>query len=753
MSHSPNELPEDAVFEDLDAEYVQSVVELNQMLDRGVSWSGHEANCCFLNTGATQFANISAITGLDFLDDGRGLGFVDWDFDGDLDAWTSNRTAPMLRFVRNELPVGNQFLAIKLQGVTCNRDAINARVEIRLRDAPNVKLLRTLRAGEGFLGQSSKWLHFGLGKGSQIDQLIVHWPGGESELITGIQPNGHYRIRQGTGEALLWTPPKRTGELQPQESDQESHFVEASSETRTLLTSQIPIPPLSLTSYSGEQIELAANRDGPVLLNLWASWCMPCLKELKEFATHADDLRAAGLEIVAASVDSLGDDRGAALEAQQALLQRLGYSFQAGPADQALASKTELLVNYVYGPNRPLPVPTSLLIDSKGRLAAIYKGRVRVEQLLEDVKNLSLKGESRQRAALPFAGRWIGRPPTLRVLGLAAELAESDLSEDALEYVRANSEAVGRDRQFGEFAAEMTRKLVSEKKYEAALRHLRDANSWAPNSAELKAQLGDILFQQGKFEEAEKHLRDSLALDPDQAGANFQLGNILSRKRDLPGAAKQYRRALAARPDMADAHYQLAAVQFQQGQIEESLLHMEQFVELKPEDVNARVNFGAMLASQRQFEKAEQQLKRAIESEPDNGMAHNNLGRVLQDQSKDAEAVVHFRAAIKSDQSAVQGGLNLARLLATSKDSAVKNASEALNIAKKLVAATKGRRSDALEVLADASLSAGQPEQASKAIEAALRIANGQGNRPLVDSLQRKREQIRQANNASNPDE
>ena len=49
-----------------------SVMRLNQMLDAGVSWSGRERNCCFLNTGSPRFANVSAVTGLDFLDDGGG---------------------------------------------------------------------------------------------------------------------------------------------------------------------------------------------------------------------------------------------------------------------------------------------------------------------------------------------------------------------------------------------------------------------------------------------------------------------------------------------------------------------------------------------------------------------------------------------------------------------------------------------------------------------------------------------------------
>ena len=50
---------------------------LNRMIEEGKSWSGYERNCCFLNTGNGRFANISATSGFDFLDDARGLALTD----------------------------------------------------------------------------------------------------------------------------------------------------------------------------------------------------------------------------------------------------------------------------------------------------------------------------------------------------------------------------------------------------------------------------------------------------------------------------------------------------------------------------------------------------------------------------------------------------------------------------------------------------------------------------------------------------
>ena len=194
--------------------------ELSQMMRGGRSFSGRERNCFFLNTGASidaagRFAHISAVSGLDYPDDGRAVVLTDWDNDGDVDMWISNRNAPRLRLMRNDSPAGNHFLALRLEGngKTTNRDAIGARVEVVVSSQPSekrqLKSIKTLRAGEGYLAQSSKWLHFGLGSTKAIEKVVVRWPDGRIEQFTGIISDRRYRLIQGSGEAREIDIPKR----------------------------------------------------------------------------------------------------------------------------------------------------------------------------------------------------------------------------------------------------------------------------------------------------------------------------------------------------------------------------------------------------------------------------------------------------------------------------------------------------------------------------------------------------------------
>ena len=241
-----------------------------QLLYSGGSLSGRERNCCFLNSGEMPFTDISAVAGFDFNDDGRALGIVDWDLDGRQDVWLVNRTAPRARFLRNVSDDENKFVAFKLQGSAANRDAIGARVTVELSDR---KLLETLRAGMGYLSQSSKWLHFGLGETPTIESVSVTWPGEtRPEFFRDIAAGQRYLLVQGTGLAEpVDNLMGRQVALQPAPC----HAPPESEQARIVLAGRVPLPEIHYQDANNET-RLWKPGSKPTLINLWASWCAVC---------------------------------------------------------------------------------------------------------------------------------------------------------------------------------------------------------------------------------------------------------------------------------------------------------------------------------------------------------------------------------------------------------------------------------------------------------------------------------------------
>ena len=65
-----------------------------------------------------------------------------------------------------------------------------------------------------------------------------------------------------------------------------------------------PAPDLKLVSLDGDEVSLASLRGRAVLLNVWATWCVPCIAEMPELAALHERHGKDGLVVVGVNVDS-----------------------------------------------------------------------------------------------------------------------------------------------------------------------------------------------------------------------------------------------------------------------------------------------------------------------------------------------------------------------------------------------------------------------------------------------------------------
>ncbi len=159
-------------------------------------YTGHYSRL-YRNDGEDGFTDVTYET-MTAVHDSVSVVWADVDEDGDLDLLTADRSGePYLHLFENQVGQDRHWLQIDLVGTTSNRDAIGARVTV---EAGGVSQIRDVRSGGGHsTNQVSRIVHFGLADNTSIDSVTVRWPAGETETITGLEPDHRYRVEQGGG--------------------------------------------------------------------------------------------------------------------------------------------------------------------------------------------------------------------------------------------------------------------------------------------------------------------------------------------------------------------------------------------------------------------------------------------------------------------------------------------------------------------------------------------------------------------------
>jgi len=340
---------------------------MDTVFKKGFSFSGYERDLLSISRGDGTFLNISGVSGVDSISDGRGAIFADFDNDGDLDIFLTTAQGEAHYLFRNNIGQSNQHLRITLVGTTAGKDAWGA--VVRLKGSNGIQT-KVKAGGAAFLSQNDPRLLFGLGQTQQVEWLEVTWPGGDVTRLENLEAGQSIRIVEGDDgyEPVTEQVFNLVDPIDPQEQ-----FL-------SLLgfrTGDI-FPDLALSSPTGESRSLLqVLRPGrKTLINLWATWCVPCAKEMPELQALFPSLTAAGVDLVGVSVDL--DTAGAV----PGMVSKREVTYPILITDEAG-------METLY-PTGQATVPVSILLDPQGRVLEIFPGwSAKTEQALRNLAELN----------------------------------------------------------------------------------------------------------------------------------------------------------------------------------------------------------------------------------------------------------------------------------------------------------------------------------------------------------------------------
>jgi hypothetical protein len=158
----------------------------------GRSLSGYQQKRVWINDGAGQFFDVASAVGIIDTYDGRAVALADLWNRGVLDAVVVNQQGPLLLYKNTVVP-DHAWIAFELEGRDSNRSAIGTQVRLYWNGQEQVQ---EVSGGSGFGAQNQRRVHFGLGKATHIEKVVIRWPSGKLQTLTAPQIGQLHQVKE-----------------------------------------------------------------------------------------------------------------------------------------------------------------------------------------------------------------------------------------------------------------------------------------------------------------------------------------------------------------------------------------------------------------------------------------------------------------------------------------------------------------------------------------------------------------------------
>jgi hypothetical protein len=191
-----------AKFIDYDNDGWPDIVQANGAMVDNVSLYHNEVTykeplLMFHNLGGGHFEKVSESLGPDFMHPvaGRGLATADFFNDGAMGVVVNCR-GDSPEVLRNDGGNANHWLEVLLIGTKSNRDGVGSVLKLT---SEGLVRLEQSKGGTSYMSASDPRIHFGLGKRTKIESVVITWPSGQVDKLANVPVDQIIAVQEGTG--------------------------------------------------------------------------------------------------------------------------------------------------------------------------------------------------------------------------------------------------------------------------------------------------------------------------------------------------------------------------------------------------------------------------------------------------------------------------------------------------------------------------------------------------------------------------
>ncbi len=601
-------------------DYEQGWSAINELIRADGTWSGFERNVFYANNRDGTFSDVSGAVGMDFLEDGRAFALADFDHDGRQEVFLKNRNGSQLRIMKNVMENLPASIVFHLSGTKSNRDAIGAAVTV---ETESGRQTRMLQAGSGFLAQHSKEVFFGLGDAKNRVRTSIRWPSGLVQDLHDLPLNHRIYVEEGNETFRVKAFTKQTS-LRGQFPAPPTRTESSPTTVGTWLLTPVTAPDFSLPDLNGQVQALTSFQGKPFLLNFWVAQSAKCVENLKVFNRFHARWAGQGLQLLTVNIDDRADDDNFKTLVRE---RRLSFPILRGTDD--VVGIYNILYRYMFDRHRDLGLPTSFLIDDKGRIVKVYQGPVNPEQAEQDFRRIPETDSERLVRALPFPG-----------IAETYEFGRNHLSYGAVFFQRGYFDqaaasfqlALRDDPSSAEACYGLGSAYLSLQKTAEARESFEHATklraSYPDTLANAWNNLGLLATQEGRTDEAIRCFQQALQLNPDHLIALNNLGNAYRLQKSWDAARKTFERALEVSSNDPDANYGLGMVYAQADDSTHAYEYLQRALQYRPDYPEALNNLGILYLRTQRRDQAVASFEECNGVAPAFDQCYLNLARV-----------------------------------------------------------------------------------------------------------------------------